>query len=129
MNTTLFNIKITYSYKAIILNISEKTPCPKGVSSTPEDNTQPVCYDLGLENKQLMRCSNECLGGCHTKGDNNKELKLIETQDECYSCRNYLSPLKGKQFSPSGNHVCWSEVPGAQRPCGTGFVSVSIFLF
>ena len=64
-----------------------------------------------------MRCSAECLGGCLTKDDNNRQLKLSKTQNECYSCKNFLSPMSSEKFSTHGNHGCWPK-------CSEGFVSV-----
>ena len=76
-----------------------------------------MCYNRSVGNGQVMRCSGQCLGGCLTKDEWNKELKLSDTQDECFSCKNYLSPMKSEQFSNHGNHACWDR-------CSSGFVSV-----
>ena len=98
-------------------NISVETDCPSDTSSTG------VCYDRGFKNKQLMRCSDQCLGGCLTKDETGKDIQLDYTRDECYSCKNYLSPLTASQFSDHGNHVCWME-------CTEGYVSVgSLILY
>ena len=66
-----------------------------------------------------MRCSSECLGGCLTKDDDNRQLKLASTQNECYSCKNFLSPMSSEKFSSHGNHGCWPK-------CSEGFVSVRL---
>ena len=101
-------------------NISVETDCPLDTSSTG------VCYDRGFKNKQLMRCSDQCLGGCLTKDEKGEDIHNLDyTQDECFSCKNYLSPLSASQFSDRGNHVCWME-------CTEGYVSVGlsiIYLF
>ena len=97
-----------------------ETECPDDDGNSQDNNDQPVCYNRSVGNGQVMRCSGQCLGGCLTKDEENKELKLSDTQDECYSCKNYLSPMNSEQFSNHGNHACWDR-------CTFGFVSVRRF--
>ena len=94
----------------------KKDHCPADAGN---DKTQLICYNRGEENGQLRTCSNECLGGCLDSSDG---LKLDRTQDECFACKNYLSPMKIQQFSPNGNHVCWPQ-------CSTGYVEVRYSIY
>ena len=97
--------------------ISVQTTCPEDGRGSRGHLESPVCYNSGAGNGQLMRCSGECLGGCLTKDDNNRELKLSKTQNECFSCKNFLSPMSSEKFSEHGNHVCWPK-------CSLGYVMV-----
>ena len=103
----------------IFIKISVQTNCPAEGGVSKENS---VCYKTvgtvySTGTGQIMRCSAECLGGCLTKDDNNRQLKLSKTQNECYSCKNFLSPMSSEKFSTHGNHGCWPK-------CSEGFVSV-----
>ena len=93
-----------------------KINCPDDEGGS---NRNSVCYKTQNKNGQVMRCSSECLGGCLTKDDDNRQLKLAKTQNECYSCKNFLSPMSSEKFSSHGNHGCWPK-------CSEGFVSVRL---
>ena len=64
-----------------------------------------------------MACSNECLGGCYNP---QQKMKLADTQDECFACKHYLSPMSADKFSANGYHGCWPN-------CSKGFVTVKYF--
>ena len=111
-------VEIKYFTLFLFSKISVQTECPADGSGSKGHLERPVCYDRGAGNGQVMRCSSECLGGCLTRDDNNRELKLSKTQNECYSCKNFLSPMSSEKFSAHGNHVCWPQ-------CSIGYVVVS----
>ena len=92
---------------------SVEVVCPEGTPKE-EGGRNPTCYKGAKDSGQVMTCSSECLGGCMDT-DNSK---ISETQNHCYSCKHYLSPMSNERFNnETGYHACWSN-------CSTGFLSV-----